>query len=185
MQNWQLAAIVAAVIVVAACIGWLIYNQRRSRQLRDHFGSEYERAVTELGDRRRAETELARREQHVRSLNIRPLSLSDRQNFSGQWMRCQTLFVDDPAGAVNEADRLLTDVIRMRGYAADDPRNLMADISAAYPNRANDYRMAAEVLARHRDGEASTEDLRQAFVHYRALFDEILGGQDEELKRVS
>src|SRR5688572_29154408 len=150
MQNWQIIAIVAAAVVVAACLGWLIYNQRRSRQLRAHFGPEYDRAVTELGDRRRAETELARREQHVRSLKIRPLSLSERQNFSGQWMGCQTLFVDDPAGAVNEADRLLTDIVRARGYASDDLQERMADISAAYPNHTNDYRVAAETLARHR-----------------------------------
>jgi hypothetical protein len=163
----------------------LIYTQRRSHHLREHFGPEYERAVAETGDRRKAESELARREQRVRHLEIRPLSVSDQQRFSQQWMLCQTQFVDDPEGAVDAADRLLTEVIRARGYSADDPYERMADMTAAYPQHATRYRLADELLARHRRGEGSTEDLRNAFVHYRELFSEILGGQDEKLRRVS
>jgi hypothetical protein len=184
MQNWEVVVIAAAVVILAVVAG-LIYNQRRTRHLREHFGPEYDRAVAETGNRRQAEAELASREQRVRNLEIKPLSLSDRQRFSNQWMLCQTQFVDDPSGAVNAADRLLTDVIRARGYAADDPYDRMADITAAYPQYANHYRLADEIVTRSRRGDGSTEDLRKAFVHYRNLFDEILGGQDEELKRAS
>src|SRR5438552_11120980 len=116
MQNWQFIAIVVAAVLVVAIGAWLIYDRRRSRHLQDHFGQEYDRTVTELGDRRQAESELARREQRVRNLKVRPLSMSDRQRLLTQWKQCQARFVDDPAGAVDEADRLLTDLVRARGY---------------------------------------------------------------------
>jgi hypothetical protein len=173
------------VAVFLAVIGWVVYSRRRSSHLRAHFGPEYERAVVETGDRRRAEADLAQREQRVRKLDIRPLSVSDRQRYSQQWMLCQTQFVDDPEGAVSAADELLTKVLRARGYAADDPYDRIADISAAYPQQAPLYRLADELQTRHRRGQGSTEDLRKAFVHYRVIFDEILGGHDEELKRAS
>jgi ABC-type nickel/cobalt efflux system permease component RcnA len=185
MQDWQILTISIAAVLIIGLGVWLLYRQRRSRHLRKHFGAEYDRAVTELGGRDRAESELFRREQRIRKLNLRPLSLSERQRFAWEWMRCQTLFVDDPAGAVNEADRILTSIIRVRGYSADNPTERMADISAAYPQQAPRYRLANEIVNRYQSGHASTEELREAFVHYRTLFDEILGGQDEELKRAS
>ena len=98
---------------------------------------------------------------------------------------CQARFVDDPAGAVDDADRLVGEIMRARGYAMDDPSERLSDVCAAYPDRASDYRQANDILVSHRGGQASTEDLRKAFVHFRSLFDEMLGGQDEELKRVS
>jgi hypothetical protein len=185
MQNWQVIAIAVGAVVILVALTWAVYNQRRSRHLRHHFGPEYERAVAETGDRRRAEAELAHRERRVRNLDIRPLSVSDRLRFSQRWMECQAQFVDDPPGAIDAADHLLTEVIRTRGYAADTPYDRIADISAAYPQQAPGYRLADELLVRNRRGEASTEELRNAFLHYRALFDEILGGHDEELKRAS
>ncbi len=185
MQNWQIVivAVVVAVLILAAI--WATYNRNRSRRLRAHFGSEYDRTVREFGDTRRAETELSQREQRVRQLQIRPLSMTDRNRFGAEWKEGQRLFVDDPGRALDHADRLLTEVIRTRGYATSNPYDRMADISAAYPEHASHYREAGEVLAHHHRGEASTEDLRKAFIHYRTLFDEILGGQDEELKRAS
>src|SRR5438876_310594 len=127
MQNWQIIAIAVAAVLVVVIAAWLIYEKRRSRHLQDHFGLEYDRTVTELGNRRQAESELARREQRVRNLKVRPLSLSDRQRLRAQWKECQALFVDDPAGAVDEADRLLTDLVRARGYSADNPHDRLAD----------------------------------------------------------
>ena len=185
MQDWQIAALVVAAIIVVAVAAWFIYNHSRSRRLRQHFGPEYDRTVAEFGDRRRAEAELARRQEHVRKLQIRQLTAVDRVHFAEQWRLCQAQFVDDPSGAIDSADRLLTDIIRARGYSADNPNNRLADISAAYPQHVTSYRLANETVSRHRRGEASTEDLRKAFVHYRKLFDEILGGYDEELKRAS
>jgi hypothetical protein len=185
LQTWQIAAIVIAGIVVLAAIGWWMTGRRRTRHLRDHFGPEYNRTIAETGSRRAAETELARREDRIRNLEVRQLSPENKQRFREQWVACQAQFVDDPAGAIHTADALLSEVLRARGYAADNPYDRISDISAAYPRHATRYRFAEDLVTRHRRGQGSTEDLRRAFVHYRALFDEILGGQDEELKRAS
>jgi len=185
MQLWQIIAIVVIVAIVAAAVGWMVYRQRRSRYLRERFGPEYDRTVTEFGDRGRAESELANREQRIRNLKVRPLSFENREKFRAQWKQTQALFVDDPPRAVDAADNLLTDIMRVRGYSADNAYDRVADISAAYPRHATNYRLAGEIVSRHHRGSASTEDLRSAFIHYRALFDDILGGEDEELKRAS
>ena len=185
LQSWQIAIIAIAGVVILAAIAFWVSRHRRTRHLRDHFGPEYNRTIMETGSRRAAESELARREERVRNLETRALSASDKQRFREQWVMCQAQFVDDPAGAVHAADGLLTDVLRARGYAADNPYDRISDISAAYPRHATRYRFAEDLVTRHRRGQGSTEDLRKAFVHYRALFDEILGGQDEELKRAS
>ena len=185
LQTWQIAAIAIVGVVILAGIAFWLSNRRRSRHLRDHFGPEYNRIIAETGNRRTAEAELARRENRIRNLEIRPLSVSDKQRFREQWALCQAQFVDDPAGAVHIADDLLTDVLSARGYAAGNPYERISDISAAYPRHATRYRFAEDLVTRHRRGQGSTEDLRKAFVHYRALFDEILGGQDEELERAS
>jgi hypothetical protein len=185
LQTWQIVAIAVVALVIVAAIAFLVSRRRRTRHLRDHFGPEYNRTVMETGSRSAAESELARREERVRHLEVRPLSAADKERLREQWVHCQAQFVDDPAGAVNAADGLLTDVLRARGYAADNPYDRMADLTAAYPRHATRYRFAEELVTRHRRGQGSTEDLRRAFVHYRALFDEILGGQDEEFKRVS
>ena len=185
LQTWQIAVLAIVAVGVLAAIAYWLTSQRRSRHLRDHFGPEYNRTIAETGSRRAAEAELERRENRIRNLEIRPLSASDKQRFREEWVLCQGQFVDDPAGAVNSADELLGDVLRARGYAADNPYDRISDISAAYPRHATRYRFAEDLVTRHRRGHGSTEDLRKAFVHYRALFDEILGGQDEELKRAS
>jgi hypothetical protein len=102
-----------------------------------------------------------------------------------EWRLCQARFVDDPAGAVTEADRILTEIMRSRGYTVDNSYDRLADICAAYPNTAPAYREANDILTRNRRHDASTEELRKAFVNFKSLFDDILGGQDEELRRVA
>jgi hypothetical protein len=185
MQFWQIVTISVSAIVLIAVLVWLGYRRRRTQHLQDHFGPEYDRTVSEIGNRWSAESELARREARVRKLNIRPLSVSDHLRFVERWKRCQSRFVDDPAEAVDEAGRLLAEVMQARGYSVENPDDRMADISAAYPERIADYREACEIAIRHRRRNASTEDLRKGFVHYRTLFDELLGGTGEELKRAS
>ena len=182
MQIWQIIAICVGIAIIAA-VGWWIYDRNRTRHLRERFGSEYNRRVAERG-RRRAESELARRERSVQK-DVRPLTASERAKFLEEWKLCQARFVDDPPGALSEADRILSDIMRTRGYAADDPYNRLTDVCAAYPDQSSAYREANDIVVRHRRGDASTEDLRKAFVHFRALFDEILGGHDEELKRTA
>jgi len=185
MELWQTLAISAAIVIVVAVVAWLIYERNRTRHLRERFGPEYDRRTAALGDRRRAESELAKSEMRVEKVKVRPLSTSDHMRFMEEWKLCQIRFVDDPAGAVDEADHIVTDIMRTRGYAVDDPYDRVADVCAAYPNHASAFREANEVVGRHHRGDASTEDLRRAFVNFRALFDEMLGGQDEKLKRVS
>src|SRR5262249_47112813 len=165
MELSQIVAIVIAAVVILGAIGWLIYTRKRSERLQGHFGTEYDRRVTELhGDRRRAEAELTEREARVQKLKLRPLSSSDHAKFVEQWRMCQATFVDDPAGAVDEADQLVSDIMRARGYTIDERNDRVADLCAAYPNRASDFREANDVLIEHRRGAASTEDLRKAFV---------------------
>jgi hypothetical protein len=178
-------AVLVGVIVVVAAVGWYLYDQRRSMRLKEHFGPEYNRAVLSASNRRQAEAELARRETLAKELRERPLHPSDRERFLAEWKMCQAQFVDDPAGAVERADQLLVDIMRTRGYAIDNPYERMMDIAAAYPHHADQYRQAGEIIARHRRAEASTEDLRAAFLRYRTLFDDLLGGYNEELRQAS
>jgi hypothetical protein len=185
MQTWLIVAICAVVVVVIAGISYLGYQQLRRRHLRLHFGSEYDRTISDLGDRRRAESELARRENRIRKLEIRPLSAADRVRFAEQWQLCQAQFVDDPEGAVIEAEDLVGEIMSSRGYASGTFEERIADVSAAYPDRSRDYRTASEIADRQRHGMVSTEELRKSFVCYRALFNELLGGDYEELKRAS
>ena len=185
MQTWEIILTVIAVLIVAGVVVWSIYNRRRSERLQRQFGPEYDRAVEGFGSRRRAEAELARREAHARRLRNRPLDASARAHAVEDWHVCQQKFVDDPAGAVEDADDLLIRVMRIRGYRADNAYDRMMDISAAYPEHINRYREAGEILVHHRRGEASTDSLRQAFLHYKTLFDDLLGVSYEESKRAA
>src|SRR5215510_4540424 len=180
MELWQIVGIVIAAVAIIAAIGWLVYTRKRSERLRERFGPEYDRRVVELeGDRSRAETELTEREARIHRLTSHPLSNTDRIKFVNQWRTIHEKFVDDPAGAVSDADVLLTDIMYARGYTTDDRDDRLADFCAAYPQRASDFREANESFIKHRRGIASTEDLRRAFLHFRALSDEMLGGLDE------
>ena len=185
MQTWQIDAMAVVAIVALGLIAFVIYRRRRTRLLQEHFGAEYDHAVSEIGDRRRAEADLAEREARVRKLQVRELSPSDRDRLEALWKQCQAQFVDDPAGAVHEADRLVTDIMHTRGYSILNAEDRIAQISAACPALAAGYRSACYVGAQYRSGNASTEDLRQAFIHYRALFDDLLVGGREDLKRAS
>ena len=184
MQPWMITILVVSLVVVAAIV-WYLNDQRRSMRLREHFGPEYNRAVLGAGSRRQAEAELARREVIAKELRNRHLHDADREKFLTEWKMCQAQFVDDPAGAVERADHLLMAIMRTRGYATDNPYERMTDIAAAYPYHAAKYREAGEILARHRHEDASTEELRTAFLHFRTLFEDLLGGYDEKLRQTS
>src|SRR5690242_12898251 len=171
MQQWQIAAIIVAAVIIVVVAGWFMYRESRSRRLRNHFGREYDRTVTEFGSRRQAEDELLRRRERVRHLLIRPLSSVDQVHFAEQWRLCQAQFVDNPTQALESADRLVVAILRARGYAADNPQARLADISAAYPRQAESYRFASDVLNHGDRGAIATEDLREAFLQYRKLFD--------------
>ena len=183
MQTSTILLIVVAVLVVAAA-GWFLYHLQRSTQLRRRFGPEYERTLSEVGDRRTAESDLVRRAKRLERLEVRPLSPAERERFLEEWRSTQALFVDDPALAVYEANRLLNDIMTARGYTSTNASERMENISAAYPRVVSSYREASGILEDYQGGRASTESLRRALVSYRELFDELLGGSREEHRRV-
>jgi hypothetical protein len=166
--------VVAIVVVIAAALGWLAWRRQRSTRLRDRFGDEYHREVSRTGNVSRAEAELAARERRVAKLHIRPLSHEDATQYGQSWRAIQTQFVDDPRAAVSQADRLVGEVMHARGYPVGDFEQQVADISVDHPDVVINYRAAREIAALHARGHASTEDLRQAMVHYRALFADLL-----------
>lgn len=167
--------IIAALVVVVLVLGGLLYFQRhRSDHLRSRFGPEYDRAVKESGGKSKAEAKLAEREKRVKSLSIRPLEPSDRARFTRSWQNVQAEFVDDPKGSIGHADSLLAEVMSARGYPISDFEQISADISVDHPNVVQNYRAAHDIALRHERGQANTEDLRQAMIHYRALFEELV-----------
>jgi len=173
------AWIVVGIIVVAVLVvGAILWSRRaRSEHLRDHFGPEYDRAVEAKGDRAKAEAELAEREKRVEKLDIRPLEPSERREFTHRWADVQARFVDDPTRAVAFADALLADVMKARGYPVSDFDQRAGDISVDHPIVVDHYHKAHDIAVRHERGQANTEDLRQAMIHYRALFDNLVGAE--------
>jgi hypothetical protein len=147
---------------------------RRSRSLQDRFGREYERTVDRAGGRREAEQELREREKRHGELEVRPLSQDARERYLQRWQAAQDRFVDDPTGAVSEADELVQQVMHDRGYPVDDFEQRAADISVEHPDLVEKYRTADGIARASERGEASTEDLRHSVRHYRALFVELL-----------
>jgi hypothetical protein len=175
-QNVALIAVVA--LIVVAAIVWLMWQRQRSSRLRERFGTEYQRQVAQVGSVRAAEAELAERERRVARFHIRPLTPEDATRFAAHWEAIQTKFVDDPHGAVRDADKVIGEVMLARGYPVGDFEQQAADISVDHPDVVINYRAAREIADEHGRGQASTEDLRQAMVHYRALFRDLLETPD-------
>jgi hypothetical protein len=169
--------IVIAVIVLAAVAG-ILYDTRR-RRLRQRFGPEYDRMVEEKGSRTKAETELAGRERRVAGLDIRPLDPAARAQYSHDWTAIQEQFVDGPQEAVGAGQRLVRTVMNERGYPTEGDDQMLADLSVQHAAVLDHYRAAYVISQRAADGKASTEDLRQAMIHYRALFEDLLGAGSE------
>ena len=174
MAIGAIVAIVIVVIVVAAVLLVLTTANRR-RRLRDRFGPEYDRAVTERGSRREAEAELAEREKHVRELDIRPLSPAAQNQYRSEWTAVQEQFVDAPQAAVTGAQTLVSAVMEDRGYPTQPYDQTVADLSVEHASTLDHFRAAHDISQNAAAGTASTEDLRQAMIHYRALFAELLG----------
>jgi len=172
----QIAIAIAVTVMVAAGIAiWFFIRKRRTERLRTQFGgTEYTRAVKEGGGRRQAEAVLDKRAERVEGLHIRPLGPGDRARFVESWRRVQARFVDGPGGAVMEADQLLGDVMSTRGYPVGDFEQRAADISVDHPSVLENFRAAHEIAVRQTRGQASTEELRQAMIHYRTLFEELV-----------
>ena len=166
-------------LVLIGAIVWITMSRMRSQRLRQKFGSEYDHTIREEGNVRKAEAELVARAKRVSTLQIRPLSPADAQRFDEAWRGVQARFVDEPQGAVSEADRLVGEVMAARGYPVGEFEQRVADISVDHPDVVMNYRAAREIAVLHSAGKANTEDLRQAMVHYRALFQDLLEIREE------
>lgn len=174
--------ILAGVLIIAliSLAAWLIYERVQTRRLRQRFGPEYGRAVDDLGSRAKAEAELKRREKRVEKLSLVALAPPEAARFSQAWKALQARFVDSPKGVLADADRLVRDLMLQRGYPMGDFERRAADISVDHPTVVEHYRAAQLIALRDQRGDADTEDLRQAVVHYRALFDELLEVKNAE-----
>ena len=163
-------------LAIVALVFWS--RSRTSANLKDRFGPEYERTVHEVGDPRKAEALLATREKRVSSYTIKPLPGDMRGHFIDTWRQVQAQFVDDPKYAVTRADDLLGEVMRARGYPMTDFDQRAEDLSVDHPEVVQNYRTAHDIAVRHSRGEAGTEDLRTAMIHYRTLFDDLVNEPD-------
>ena len=181
MTQTQMALVFIAVIVVVA-VSVLVVLQRRSANLRARFGPEYDRAVAETGNRFKAESQLESVEKRVRSYSLTTLSAADRDRFRQSWRKIQAEFVDDPCRALSEADKLLGTVMLACGYPPSDFENRAAEISVDHATVVENYRAGHDIAVLHSQRQATTEDLRKGMIHYRALFNELIGEEQVPLR---
>lgn len=172
-QDWELLGSII-IIVLLALVAFFVWRRNESQGLVDRFGPEYSRAVDELGSRPKAEAELRARQKRVAKLDIVPLSPAEAERFTREWLAIQGRFVDNPNGVLKDADRLVRELMQKRGYPMGDFERRAADISVDHPNVVEHYRAAQAITTLERAGDADTEALRKAVVHYRALFDDLL-----------
>jgi FtsZ-interacting cell division protein ZipA len=184
-SNTALIIVIAVVILaIGAYVAWTLWRRKQTESLRSRFGPEYDRAIERHGSPQVAEKKLAERARRVEKLNIRPLDPAQRDRFAADWRTVQARFVDEPGGAVAQADALVQQVMQARGYPVGDFEERAADLSVDHAPVVQNYRVARDIAQRHRRGEATTEDLRKAVVSYRALFEELLGVDHPELAKV-
>ena len=183
MDNTTLIIIVVVVLVIiGAVLGVVFSRRRRSDRLHERFGPEYDHTVQTLGDEKKAQTELDARQKHVEALNIRPLSVSERERYLAEWTAVQSKFVDEPGQAIVDADRLIMEVMQVRAYPVSNFEQRAADISVSYPALVSNYRAARVIALKNKEGQADTEELRQAMIYYRSLFEELLGTEPVVVK---
>jgi len=180
-------AIIVAIVAIAIAI-WATLRMRNTARLKSKFGPEYDHAVQQAGDRTRAEAELTKREKRVNKFRIRELNPQERRRFADAWTKEQSRFVDDPKTAVLNADALVGELMTARGYPMGDFQTQAEDISVDHPQVIGHYREAHDVAELCRRGQGDTEAMRRSMVHYRALFEDLLGSsvvdrQHEEVTR--
>jgi hypothetical protein len=168
-------AVVVALVIIGAILGPIFARRKHSDRLHDHFGTdEYDHTVKSMGNENKAQTELEDRRKHVDTLDIRPLTVIERDRYLADWMAVQSKFVDEPGQAIENADRLIMEVMQLRAYPVSDFEQRAADISVNYPTLVTNYRAAREIALKNKEHKADTEELRQAMIYYRSLFEELL-----------
>lgn len=176
MNTTTLVILFGVILIGIAAIALTFFRKKRkTERLRARFGPEYARAIEESGGRRKGEVRLQEREKRVEGFAIRPLATSDRERYVAAWRKVQAEFVDDPRNSISHADQLFGEVMSTCGYSVSEFEQRAADISVDHPLVVENYRAAHEIAVRHASGRAGTEDLRQAMIHYRTLFDELVG----------
>ncbi len=181
MEPKQIAVIIVAIVAVLVIV-WAVMRNQRTAKLRRRFGPEYERAVHEAGPKS-AETVLLEREKRVERFHLRDLGAEEREKFVTEWRAVQSRFVDDPRGAVGQADALVDRVMQARGYPMSDYEQRVADVSVEHAKVVDNYRAAHQIALRHRQGQTTTEDLRNAIIYYRSLFEDLLHTGSTDRKR--
>jgi hypothetical protein len=167
--------IVIAVLVIFGGLLALVFSRRnRSKKLQQQFGTEYDLAVENMGGDKKAQEELENRKDHVKTLNIRQLTVSEHDRYTLEWAAVQSKFVDEPGEAIVEADRLITEVMQLRNYPISDFDQRAADISVKYPALVGNYRAARAIAKKNLEHTADTEELRSAMINFRSLFNELL-----------
>jgi type II secretory pathway pseudopilin PulG len=174
MNTVAVAIIIIAALIVIAVLVWLFARRRRSQRLRSHFGPEYDHAVRELGSQTRAEDALAARQKRMEHIQIHSLSPEERERFASRWHDVQARFVDDPEGAIRDADALVNQTMVARGYPMGEFEARAENLSVDHPKVVRNYRAAHAIAVRRDRGDATTEDMRHALVYYRDLFEELL-----------
>jgi hypothetical protein len=180
MPTWAYILIAVGVVIVLAAVAYAVSRTRKRKQLKDTFGPEYDQAVADAPTRKEAETELRERQERHDELDIRPLSAAARDGYGRQWEATQARFVDDPEGAIGEADDVIQQVMRERGYPVEDFDQRASDLSVEHGEVVSHYREGHAIARRNIHGDADTEELRQAFKHYKALFEELLESSREK-----
>ena len=173
-------AIIAVLLIVALVLLWFTIRRKKTDELRDKYGDEYDRTVEDRGDRAKAEADLADRERRVKELDIRPLTSTERTQFTDEWHEVKSIFVDSPAEAILHADRMLAKMMQTRGYPMSDFDRRYEDLTVDHGDVARSYRSGHEMTLRQQSGDASTEDLRQGMKHYEVLFDELVRDADAD-----
>ena len=169
-----ITAVVLILLIAGAVLGPVFFRRKRSERLQGKFGPEYDHAVQALGDEKKAHTELEARQKHVASLDIHPLSAKEGDRYVADWAIVQSRFVDEPGQAIIDADRLIMEVMQLRNYPVSDFEQRAADLSVNYPDFVSNYRAARVIAVKNEQFLADTEELRQAMIHYRSLFEELL-----------
>ena len=167
-------AVVLILVILGAILGLVFAFRQRSKRYAAKFGPDYGHTVKTLGNEKKAQTEMDERQKHVETLNLRSLTLSERERYLAEWKAIQAKFIDQPGQAIVEADHLITEVMRLRNYPVSDFEQRAADISINYPELVSNYRLAREIANKNEHHQADTEELRQALVYYRSLVDELL-----------
>jgi len=170
----QLILVAVIFLILGGVIGMALMRVQRTKRLKERFGPEYERTINEMGDKRQAESELEARLAHVNTLNIRPLTTEEVNRYALEWQGTQTGFVDEPLTSLQKADRLIREVMKAKGYPVEDFEQRAADISVDYPELVTDYRGLHLIAVKEEEDEVSTEEMRQAMVHGRALFENLI-----------